>query len=90
MALANNGLGVKRKPASHFGAHLRLAHWVPNHERARRANVDGADVLQLLGQFGRSEGPVAPDVDPSQKNNECHALRLTDMPLLDGSYSPHF
>jgi hypothetical protein len=71
-ALANNDLGVKRKFACHFGAYLHLGRWLPNHERACRANVDGTDVLQLFGQLGWSEVPVSPDVDPSQKNNECH------------------
>jgi hypothetical protein len=29
-------------------------------------------VLQLFGERGRSEGPVTSDVDPPQKNDECH------------------
>src|SRR5437588_12204546 len=31
-----------------------------------------------FGQLGRSEGPVAPDVNPSQKNNNCHLIRLNE------------
>jgi len=33
-------------------------------------------VLQFFDECGRSEGPVTADVDPSQKNHECHALPL--------------
>jgi hypothetical protein len=34
-------------------------------------------VLQLFGERGRSEGPVTADVDPSQKNHECHTFPLS-------------
>jgi hypothetical protein len=34
-------------------------------------------VLQCFGQLGGSEGPVAPDVNSSQKNNECHFLVIS-------------
>jgi hypothetical protein len=44
-ALANNDLGDKRKSACHFGACLSLGHWLPNDERARRADIDGTQVL---------------------------------------------
>jgi hypothetical protein len=33
-------------------------------------------VFQCYGQLGRPKGPVAPDVYTSQKNNECHSIRL--------------
>src|SRR5271169_5183244 len=77
--LANNDLGVKRKFARNFSTRLRQGHRAPDHERARSANVNGTEVLQLLGQLGRSEGPVAPDIDPSEKDNHCHSLRLAEM-----------
>jgi len=35
-------------------------------------------VLQCFGQLGRSESPVAPDVNSSQKNNQCHSIPLND------------
>ena len=73
-ALADHDLGIKGKPACQFGAELRPADWPPDHEGARRADVDGIEVLQLSGERGRSEGPVTADVDPSQKNHECHAF----------------
>jgi hypothetical protein len=76
-ALANNYLGDKRKVACHFGAYLGLGHSPPNDQRARRANIDGPQVLQCFGQLGRPEGPVAPDVNPPQKNNECHSISST-------------
>jgi hypothetical protein len=77
-ALANNDLGDKRKFACHFGACLDLGHWLPNDECTRRANVDGTEVLQSFGQLGRSESPVATDVNSSQKNNEGHSNPSTD------------
>src|SRR3972149_2604717 len=46
--------------------------WSPDHDRACRADVDGIEVLQVFGERGRSEGPMTADVDPSQKNHECH------------------
>ena len=67
-ALANNDLGVKRKFARNFSTRSRQGHRAPDHERARSANVDSTEMLQLLGQIGRSEDLVAPDVDPSKKN----------------------
>jgi hypothetical protein len=77
-ALANNDLGDKREFACHFGACLGLGHWLPNDQRARRANIDGTQVLQRFGQLGRSESPVATDVDASQKNNKRHLIRLNE------------
>jgi hypothetical protein len=64
-ALANNDLGDKRKFAGHFGACLCLDHLPPKDERARRADIDRTQVLQCFGQFGRSESPVAADVNTS-------------------------
>lgn len=37
-----------------------------------RKEIYGIEVLQLFGKRGRSEGPVTADVDPPQKNHECH------------------
>ena len=73
-ALADHDLGIKGKTTCQFGAELRLGDWPPDHEGARRADVDGIEVLQLFGEHGRSEVPVTADVDPSQKNHECHAF----------------
>jgi hypothetical protein len=78
VALANNDLGNKRKFALYFGACLCPGHSVPNNERARRADIDGTEMLEFFGQFARPEGPVASDVNSSQKNNECHSVRLND------------
>jgi hypothetical protein len=51
---------------------LGLGHWLPKDQRAGRANIDGTQVLERFGQFGRPESPVASDVNSSQKDNECH------------------
>src|SRR6266446_6462939 len=72
-ALTDDDLGIKGKPARQFGPESRPGDWPPDHEGARRADVDGIEVLQLFSQRGRPEGSVAADVDPSQKNHECHA-----------------
>ena len=85
-ALADHDLGIKGKPACQFGAELRPGDWPPDHEGARRADVDGIEVLQLFGERGRSEGPVTADVDPSQKNHECHAFPPGGRLDHDGSY----
>jgi hypothetical protein len=83
VALADYDLGNKRKFALHFCARLCLGHSGPNNERARRADIDGAEMLELFGQFARPKGPVASYVNSSQKNNECHSIRLNDTPLKD-------
>src|SRR5206468_6374633 len=75
-ARADRDPGIKGKPAFQFGAELRPGDWPPDHQGARRADVDGIEVLQLFGERGRPEGPVTADVDPSQKNHECHAFLL--------------
>jgi len=72
-ALANHDLDVKGNPACQFGAELGPGDRPPDHEGARRADVDGIEVLQLFGERGGSEVSVTADVDPSQKNHECHA-----------------
>ena len=71
--LADRDLGVKGKPACQFGAELPPADSPPDHEGARRTDVDGIEVLQLFSERGRSEVPVTTDVDASQKDDECHA-----------------
>ncbi|HEU4505209.1 MAG TPA: hypothetical protein VFR79_10275, partial [Nitrospira sp.] len=70
--LADHDLDIKRKLACQFGAEMFPGDWLPDHEGARRADVDGIEVLQLFGKRGRSEDPVTADVDPPQKNHECH------------------
>jgi hypothetical protein len=73
-AQTDHDLGIKRTPARQFRAELRPGDWPPDHEGARRANVDGIEVLQLFGERGTSEDPVTADVDASEKNHECHAF----------------
>src|SRR5712691_6155990 len=46
-ARADHDLGIKGKPACQFGAELRPGDGPPDHEGARRADVDGIEVLQL-------------------------------------------
>jgi hypothetical protein len=75
-ALADHDLGIKGKPACQFGAELRPCDRPADHEGARRADVDGIEVLQLFRESGRSEGPVTTDVDSSQENHECHEFLL--------------
>ena len=67
---------AERKLRRQFGADLRPGDWLPDHERARCADVDGIEVLQLCGEGGRPEGPVTTDVDPSQQNDERHDVSL--------------
>jgi hypothetical protein len=71
-ALTDHDLGLKGQPARQFGAELRSADGLPDQEGARRADVDGIEVLQLFGESRRPEGPVTADVDPPQENHECH------------------
>src|SRR6266540_2651312 len=82
-ARADHDLGIKGKRACQFGAELRPRDRPPDDEGARRADVDGIEVLQLVDERGRPEGPVTADVDPSQKNHECHAF-----PYLARSITP--
>ena len=70
--LADRDRRLKGKPGCQFGAQLRLGDRSPDHEGARCADVDGIEVLQLSRERGGPEGPVATDVDTSQKNHECH------------------
>ena len=69
--VANPGTGLDRVQLllSSIQCRLRLGHLAPNHERAGGADVDRTQVPQLLGQLARSEGPVPPDVDPSEENH---------------------
>jgi hypothetical protein len=78
-SLADHDLGIKGKSACQFGAELRPGNWPPDHESARRADVDGTEVLQLLGERGRSKGPVTADVDSSQKNQSGAGLTDSGM-----------
>ena len=73
-ALANHDLGIKWKPACKFRTELCSGDWPPDHEGARRADVDDIEVLQLFGEGGRSEGPVTADVHAPEKNHECHRV----------------
>jgi len=82
-ALTNDDLGDKRKSACHFSASLRLGHSTAQDQRARRANVDGAQVLERFGQFGRPKASVAPDVNSSQKHNECHSNSALQASAVD-------
>jgi hypothetical protein len=75
-ALADHHLGIKGKPAGKFGAKLGPGDGPTDHEGARRADVDGIEMLQLFGEPGRLEAPVTTDVHPSQKNHECHEFLL--------------
>jgi len=72
-AVAEHDLGIERKPAGEFNAQLRAADWLPDHKGAGCADVDGVEMLQLFGERRRSKGSVTADVDPPQKNHECHA-----------------
>jgi hypothetical protein len=83
--LADHDLRIKGKPGCQFGAELRPRDRLPDHEGARRADVDRIEVLQLFGERGRSEGSLTTDVDPSQENDECHEFSL----LLLGSILIH-
>src|SRR6266542_4467799 len=74
LPLEGKRMGIEWKTACQFGTELRPGDWPPDHEGARRADVDGIEVPQLFGKHGRSEGPVTADVDPPQKNHECHAF----------------
>jgi hypothetical protein len=51
-----------------------VGYCVPNDQGARGPNIDGTQMLQCYGELGRSEGPVAPDINPSQKNCERHSI----------------
>ena len=63
-----------------FGAQVRLAHPLANHESPRGADVDGTEMLQLVGELLRPEGPVTADVDAPQQNDVCHrVLRMFSM-----------
>jgi hypothetical protein len=64
-AFADHDLCIKGKPSCEFGAELRPYDWPPDDEGARRADVDGIEVLQLFRQRGWSERPVTADVDAS-------------------------
>src|SRR3972149_3710274 len=65
---------MREGTSGQFRAQSRLGNWFPNHEGARRAYVDGIEVLQLFGEDGRPEGLVTADVDPSHKDHKCHAF----------------
>jgi len=54
---------------------------LPDHEGARRTDVDRIKVLQLFGERRRSEGPVTTDIDSSQKNHQCHEFSPLPGPL---------
>jgi hypothetical protein len=73
---ANHDLCIKGKPACELGAESRPGDWRPDYEGARRANVDGTEVFQPLGEPGGLKGPVTADVDSSQQNHECHEFLL--------------
>lgn len=73
-ALADHDLAIKGKPACQFLKEFCSLNGTPDHERARRTDVDGIEVFQLFGECRRSEGPVPANVNPFQKNNDCQAL----------------
>jgi len=71
-ALANHDFGIEGKPAFDIDKQLRSPDWLPDYKGARRSDVDGIKVLQLLREHSGSKGSVTTDVDTSQKNDECH------------------
>lgn len=75
---ADHDLCIKGKPVCEFGAELCPGNSLPNNKGAGRANADGIEVLQPLGELGRLKGPVTPDVGSSQQNHECHGYPLDD------------
>jgi len=50
VALADHDLGIEWESAHQFGAELRPGDPPPDHKRARGTDVDGIEVLQLLGE----------------------------------------
>lgn len=44
-------VGIEGKPARDFRTQLHLADWLPDHEGARRADVDGIEMPQLFREF---------------------------------------
>ena len=70
--LTDHDLRIEGKPGYQFGAELPSGDRLADHEGARCADVDGVKVPQLSGERGRSEGPVTTDVNPSQKDYDCH------------------
>ena len=68
----------KGKPACEFGAEVRSRNGRPDHERARRADVEGIEVFQL---FGESREP---------QNGQCDDKVLMKRRALPLSYGPHF
>src|SRR5688572_10755483 len=71
-SVADRDLGNEGKPALQSGAQLRLRDRPPDDERPCRPDVDRVEVLQSLDEHRGSKGPVTTDVDPAQKNYECH------------------
>jgi hypothetical protein len=59
-----------------FGAELCPRDRPADHERSRRADLDGIEVLQLFSERRRSERPVTANVDASQKNHRRHAFLM--------------
>jgi hypothetical protein len=76
-ALAEHDLSIKRKFAYQCSAQFGPGDWPPDHESARRADVDSIEMLQLFGERARAEAPVTANVHPPQKNHERHAFLLT-------------
>jgi len=70
--LVDHNLRIKWNPGCQFGAQLGLGDRLPDHEGARRADVERIEVRELFGESGGPEGPVVPDVDPSQIHHERH------------------
>ena len=74
--------------ACQFSAELGPGDRPPNHEGARRADVDGIEVLQSFGERTWPEGPVTADVHASQKNHECHEPLLSSAGSSNNEHQP--
>jgi hypothetical protein len=88
---ADHDFGIEGKPARDFVAESRLGDRPPDHERARRADVDSIEVPQLFGERRRPEGPVTAYVDAPQKNHKCHTLLLMNPsgPIIRANRKPN-
>src|SRR5438552_3332449 len=71
-AMADHYRGLGGKALRYLGAQLRAAHGPADDQRARRADIDGVEMLQAFDELGRLKTPVPADVHAPQQHHQRH------------------
>lgn len=70
--LANHYLGLKRQSLCQLCTQSGLTNPIPHHKSSGGANIHKIEIAQLIREEARPKGPVAPDIDSPQEDDQRH------------------